>query len=909
RLVWLKAEPPGSAGGFNIAQDSTLLDGAQINGPINARLPVAAWDREGNSVWLGSPVHLTLYDLIKAEYIIQEPPKHTYWWPPSATSTGDGQIIDLSRVQDFFIELSDSESRDYSFTHKDQTDWTIGGGVAVTGKGSVTLGVDGGLFGSAKATASLSVQGKVGYDYNENVDTYDSSYRSQTTTFAGETNADDLLIAQVMRLDVWRFPVSGIELDDGLNAFWEIVLPGEKLTAQGGGLNFDWYQPPHENGNVLSYPPLAGSTYTPADCCAEFTFVENSEEVTKASPFLDNRLLFWDGTGATINLQFSEQSGQGSTKSYTHSLKESLDVQVGYKTELSFAGSKTEAETQVDVNVNNNNSWADVDIDSASTNNTTGFRLTKPPGNANQSYAFLPVFYLAESGTTKVTHAADVLGTGATFWPQTYGSLPDPALNLPRRFSATTPDKPNQFVWVVNESDDARRIRGFFVRYDELSEGDGYPLVGGSVDDGQAIRIEAEVFNYSTGQGVDGLDVGFEAVKYNPVTNTEIGDRIPLDCTTESVTKLFLNPLEMRTARCVWDTTGFGPNVGGAVQNYRVYVTLDPDDSIEELYDGTIGPGQNNEGWGLVGIAHPEDTFRTPTPTQAVPNGADVHMTDVGLALEVDGELVTGFAHTVREQLTPLRVCVNTDQTQTGYHHVLIWDGDPAAGGRLIADKMLTGVDVNGDSCTWLQDFRFAEAGDHILHAQVSEAQSDALLGNATDILEVTVASIPTIAPYLAEGLATNVGETGEFTLSGRFRYDGDLNLAASKLVIASVLDEIDGAGELIPGVGEQTGQELVLQPHFSLENRAVYRTPRGQLPRVSAVLSVHQARLGLSLRVSDAEIRKPFLCGHRTELTTALVVLDGEKAPLNLAMTEPWICERRFNDNGGTLRLNQSWR
>jgi hypothetical protein len=240
---------------------------------------------------------------------------------------------------------------------------------------------------------------------------------------------------------------------------------------------------------------------------------------------------------------------------------------------------------------------------------------------------------------------------------------------------------------------------------------------------------------------------------------------------------------------------------------------------------------------------------------------------------------------------------------------VLIWDGDPAAGGRLIADKMLTGVDVNGDSCTWLQDFRFAEAGDHILHAQVSEAQSDALLGNATDILEVTVASIPTIAPYLAEGLATNVGETGEFTLSGRFRYDGDLNLAASKLVIASVLDEIDGAGELIPGVGEQTGQELVLQPHFSLENRAVYRTPRGQLPRVSAVLSVHQARLGLSLRVSDAEIRKPFLCGHRTELTTALVVLDGEKAPLNLAMTEPWICERRFNDNGGTLRLNQSWR
>ncbi len=895
RLVWLKANPTGS-GVFTIAQDTNLFNGVEINGPVDARLPLAAWDREGNSVWLGSPVHLVLYDLIKTDYIIQEPPKHAYWWPPSATNVADGEIIDLSRVQDFYIELSDSESRDYSFTHTDQTDWTIGGSLGLTGKASVTVGADAGILGAAKATGSISVQGKVGYDYNENVDTYESSYRSQTTAFTGSTNADDLLIAKVMRLDVWRYPVSGIELEDGLSAFWEIVLPGDQLEVQGGGLDFDWYQPPHENGNILSYPRLFGTSYTPPDCCAEFTFVENSEEVVKTEPFLDNRLLFWDGTGATVNLEFSEESGSGSTKSYAHSLKESLDVQIGYKTEAKFLGSKTTTETKVDINVNNSNSWADVDTESASTNNSTGFQLTKPPGNANQSYGFLPVFYLAQDGTTKVTHAADVLATGATFWPQTYGKLPDPALNLPRRFSSNSLD-----VLVVNESDDARRIRGFFVRYNELSA-DVFPLVGGTVTEGEVTRIEVEVYNYSTGQGFAGMDVAFSAVKYNPITNSEIGDRIPLICDSGSITGISLNPLEMQTVRCVWDTTDFGPSVSGAIQDYRIYVTLDPDNAIEEIYEGTVGPGQNNEGWGLIGIAHPQDTYRTPTQTEAVPNGADVHMTEKGLALQVNGKLVTESAIVVREQLTPLQAYANTDQSQTGYHHLLVWDGDPDEDGRLLADKLITNIDAEGDSCIWLPNFRFSEAGERILYAQVLETESDALLGNALDTLEVEVLEIPVVNPYRYEGMADNVGSTGDFELSGRFSFSGELDLTAAQLVISRVLEEIGGAGELIPGVGQSTGQSLVLHPRMALPNRAFYSTPNSQTPGVSIELSSANGRLTLDLRVRNADIGEPEFCNGSTELTTGLVLLNGERAPLNLTVTEPWTCER--NANGVVTKL-----
>jgi hypothetical protein len=906
RLVWLKPLPPGSAGGFTTAQFITPLGAANISGPANGRLPVVAWDRAGSSVWLGSPVHLLVYDLIKPEYIIQEPPKHTYWWPPNATNAADGVIMDLSRKYGFYVELSDEESRDYSSTHTDQTDWTIGGSVAVTGKASVTGGVDAGILSSAKATASVSVKGQIGYDYNENESSYNSDYRSQTTTFTGQTNADDLLIGDLMRMDVWRYPVSGIEVEDGLHAFWEIAFPGNTVSVRGGGLNFDWYNPPHENGNILSYPPLTGSSYAPEDCCAEFTFVENNQEVTEATPFLDPTLLAWDGTSGSIALNFSQQSGEGSTKSYTHKLKESLDVQVGYKTEAKSPGGTggVTAETSVDVNINNSNSWADVDTEAASTNNSTGFKLVKQVGNPNQSYFFMPQFYLAQSGTTKVSYAVDPLGTKATFWPSTYGQLPDPALNLPRRFSPTTPIRNDQIVWVVNAGDDAKRMRGFFVRYNTPDAADQFPLVAGAVTDGEVIRVEADVYNYSVAQGFGGLGVAFQAVKYNPATNQEIGDPVTLNCGPGSIGFLSLDPRARKRAVCVWDTKNFGPTVPSAIQYYRVYVTLDPDNHIDEIYDGTVGPGQNNQGWGLVAIAHPELTYRTPTPTVAVPNGADVRLTNGTLAIMVDGQLTSGFAQVVREQLTPLRVCVDSDQSQTGYHHILIWSVDAADRGTLIGDKMLPGVGKGGNSCVWIPDFRFEQEGRVSVYAEVLETRSDALPDNATDVLTVDVAPIPTPPASRLKGVATGVASdksNGTVHLSGKLSFGGDLDLSKASVIISRVLDETAGAGELVPGVQEETGQPLTLSARVVRKgDYAIFETPSGQLPRVRVDLKVTGGTLDATLRVNRAAVLTPQWCGSQTDLSTEILVLDGENAPLEIAFTEPWTCK---TDGSGRVR------
>ena len=44
--------------------------------------------------------------------------------------------------------------------------------------------------------------------------------------------------------------------------FYEITLPGRTVPfGPGGGRDFgDWYQPLHQNGNALSYPPLDPNT-------------------------------------------------------------------------------------------------------------------------------------------------------------------------------------------------------------------------------------------------------------------------------------------------------------------------------------------------------------------------------------------------------------------------------------------------------------------------------------------------------------------------------------------------------------------------------------------------------------------------------------------------------------------------
>ena len=912
-LQTLPIEQNDDEGGFDLVWDEVLLDAQDIDGPQNARLPTVAWDREGVSFYLGSPVQMVLYELVRTDYIIGEPPKHTYWWPPEATEVSTGEVFNVSRREQFYVELKDEEEVTYSEESKDVTDWSIGGSVTASAKASVTGGKDLGIA-STSATGSVEVTAKVGYDYNENKEEYEKNYGEMNRTFTGQTNLDDFIVGELQTFDIWRYPVSGIPLEDDLNAFWEISFPGRTVDDSSGGLSHWWYAPPYENGNILSYPPFTGNSYDPPDCCGDFTFIEDGQQVTKAIPFLNDVRLAFDGVGIEIELEFADGTGSGEKKTYEDKLSASLDVNAAYKTETKILGSKTTTETSVAANINNTNSWSSMSSSDASTNNSTGFTINKPAGNFNQSYFFLPTFYLAEDGTTKVTHAVDILGGGRTFWTETYGILPDAAFKLPRRFSPIRSEF-GIIVWVPNESVDAKEIRGFTTRFAEPDEAGTFPITAGAVTDGDLLRLEVEVHNYSLTQELSSLPILFEAVALNSDFSAK-GSAVPLSCEAGSILLLNLNPLEHKTAVCVWDTTGFGPGVPGLLTEYQILVTLDPDNQIQELYEGTVGPGQNNQGYGLVSVADPLLTFMVPTPTAEVPQGADVHMDETAIALQVDGQFQSDVARVVVNQLVQLRVCVTTNQTQTGNLNILIYDGNPLEGADLLANNVMLGVDANGGTCTWIRELRFPEPGERTLYARVLETREDGLPGNATDTLRVVVDPIPVVSSSFDQGVAVGLASQqprGRLEVSGTFPYQGDLDLTASTLIVEQVLDETKGAGELIPDVQTLTGQPLTLFARSHQKNldtrirdtsqrgtSVVFETIEGLEPQVRLRLHQRAGSFSAKFVVQGAEILQPARCGGlgMTELTTKLLLLDNEHAPVDLTFDKRrWSC--RVNSRG----------
>src|SRR5262249_3187421 len=42
---------------------------------------LAAYDADGDAYYLGAPVHLTLFDLVQPQYVIEQPPKHVDYLP------------------------------------------------------------------------------------------------------------------------------------------------------------------------------------------------------------------------------------------------------------------------------------------------------------------------------------------------------------------------------------------------------------------------------------------------------------------------------------------------------------------------------------------------------------------------------------------------------------------------------------------------------------------------------------------------------------------------------------------------------------------------------------------------------------------------------------------------------------
>jgi len=752
------------------------------NPVAGGRYPVAAVDTDGDSMLLGAPVHITLYDVVNLDFLLQEPPKHAYWDPVTA------QVISVSRTDDFNITMESSAGTYFSSKSTDSSDWSIGGSVG--GSAKVTAAANSSvIIAGASTEASVEVAGKVAYDYQQHESEYNAGKLERTIIFSGSTNKDDYLVGRLQVLHIWRYRILGKNLaGSGQNAFFEIVIPGDatglngeigNLQTDAGGLNFDWYQPTHENGNILSYPQLDASTFNPPDLgsytipCEPGTTGCVDGQKTVTALMLEPRVQFCDGNTGAIALNFSSESGGGSERSSSHTLAENASIKGSYKSSVSVGGKRNNAslstEFTAEAEFHNSNSWGSASSSNFTTTSSTGIKLNRKGCTSLNAYAYYPVFYQTTDGTFKVTFAVDPLGSnsGNEWWTDRYGQLPDLALNLPLRFYYSSVSQWNTSNWMPTASLTRKQMRGFFVRRNAPNAAGLYEEYAGPVLDGETARLEARVYNYSVSQGVPaGQKVRFDYVPYDASTNRETGERVTIGTATLPA----LSPRQMVTASILWDTTG---KSGASSQMYRIYVVLDPGNTVTEKYEteskatqfyftvdlthpaggywtscadlsdtdyptkNCIDPAQNNEGYGYVAVAN-----RPVAAGLGQLLDADVHMNGDGLAaLDAEGKVVTDTVQAIAGQPLQIRVTVHTDKPDMGFSHVLVFDGDPEQGGVLIAGKKIfVGSIAPEGNSAWFE-WAPSTPGPHRLYAVVTETTGDAQPGNNTDTLDVLVAS------------------------------------------------------------------------------------------------------------------------------------------------------------------------
>ena len=286
-----------------------------------ARLALVGADTDGDTVYLGAPVHFKIEKLVSADYILQEPPKHAYW--DSATK----EIKNVSRFDDFNMSLVKSTGEAVSSGSKDSTSWAVGGSVFASASGTAKAGADVGIV-KAEASATLAISATVGYDYKNEQTRYNNDYWEREVSFSGKTTRDDAILGRIMALDIWRYRVYGVA-NAGSYPYFDIVLPGPfgevEMPTYGGGLNYDWYQPVHENGNILSYPKPPSSASPPALPDDIGSFTTGDGKTWTAYMYPPSEWMF-GGAEGEWTLKFQQAGETGTTFASSHSLSANASI-------------------------------------------------------------------------------------------------------------------------------------------------------------------------------------------------------------------------------------------------------------------------------------------------------------------------------------------------------------------------------------------------------------------------------------------------------------------------------------------------------------------------------------------------------------------------------------------------------
>jgi len=732
-----------------------------------SRIALADVDLDGDTVYIGPPMRMIVSDMQNLKFILQEPPKHAYWnkWgnPPS--------VVNVNRLYDFNISLNASGNVGFTSTTKKHSDYTVGGSVYGSLNASTKIGKP-----LNKKELGAKISATIGYDYSYSYDEYNSAQTGYGWDFGAATNGDDVISLTKTYLEIWRYPVYGFpEVDSQGNpsyTYVDITMPGssQEVPATNAGKDIQGWEPVWENGNILSYPLYTGTAYMPPDLGSYFIPCvpgpADCKQVSDDPPTYQKEIttpMAWgEYTTAPIDQKFelSMNYGESSGNSYTStdSFSGSLDAS-GYIAKGNAFTGKDKFEIGLDFH--GNGSWSDTTSQDSTSSTERKLYLTSPANvDSKYAYYYYPVLYVTKDGVFKLTYAVNPLGstTGQGWWKSMYGDTspygakPDPALNLPNRFEATFSTNGIQNGWIPNTHYYRDYIRGFWIK-EATKDPDvnDYLVLSHAPIAGEKVRLEVRVLNYSLASTynatVASLPVFFYATFTDPVTRAETRQ----DIGTAYITNL--KPLEPQIAAIDWIPAA---SVTPGNCTWKVHVQLDPNNTISEIYDTTdaatypcpepdcvpaknIDPGQNNYGFREVTVNTPSGVG---DPRVYVPK--DVNLKGEALvALNRNGTLDSGTTQAYLYKQMPIRIQVSSDFDSIYPSEVLLYDGDPANGGVLIASRLVyPGSKPLTGNAVWVLWTPMTK-GPHTLYAVVKESSDDLQPGNNIATLKVVVIKEP----------------------------------------------------------------------------------------------------------------------------------------------------------------------
>jgi hypothetical protein len=534
--------------------------------------------------------------------VVGVPPMHVDFIDP-----GDGngpRVFNVSVVPDsFYTTYNQENSTGYKSSITNTTSWSFG--AKETASAGVTIG-DPDLDG-LKATDTFTAAQKLNGSHENDR----SSYKGQTFNLSTTTGFGDLVSYNDSQFNIWVYPVIGQTVCPAAKPNCQ---PGDKvpLTIQfsapdGNSLKpeavqgqaLQWYQPPWEPGNILSYP---------ANLDQLMSYYPEMVQLTDDTGFLTD--------GSTVT-QTATWSGQGETSNTT-----GLEQNYSFENDFSVNGSIGvgdigSLQLGAGLDVSGSVGFNSLIKGTSTLGSSTGLQIYKPgtfPAFQNYAYAVSPYIMgtmppaglvdnqppsgnIQTAGVLRAMFTADPLSTtppAGGWWGQAYGLAPDVALNHPGRWTYSSNlvpasgDPPtNCLVKIDGKTMDCAELsprspknpwldifhfmRGFFIS-SSLSPGQGPQLEQAKA--GDVLTLQTRVYNYSfvTMPAGTQVHVRFYFMPWNPTRS------LPAEPNGNSY---------LISEETVEAIPAFNDNTGGATQpNWTLVSTTFDTSKFQETKNG-----------------------------------------------------------------------------------------------------------------------------------------------------------------------------------------------------------------------------------------------------------------------------------------------------------------------------------